>query len=57
MRNLHPNRYPTPQELYALEHNARRLRALEMARLIRAAATAVRNLFRVNVKVKGMRHA
>jgi len=57
MKNLHPIRYPTPQELYAFEHHARRLRAQEMARLLRAAATAVRNLFSVNVKVKGLRHA
>ena len=55
MKNLHPTRYPTPQELYAFEHNARRLRAQEMARLIRAATTGVRSLFRVNVK--GLRHA
>jgi hypothetical protein len=55
MKNLHPIRYPTPQELYAFEQNARRLRAQEMVRLIRAAATGVRNLFRVNVK--GLRHA
>jgi len=49
------NRYPTPQELYALEHEARRLRAAEMARLFRAGAAGVRNLLRVNVK--GLKHA
>jgi len=36
------NRYPTPQELYALEANARRLRSEEIARLLRA---AVKGLF------------
>jgi hypothetical protein len=36
------NRYPTPQELYALEARARRLRAGEIARLVRA---AVKGLF------------
>ena len=49
------NRYPTSEELYALEHEARRLRAAEMARLCRAGAAGVRNLFRVNVK--GLKHA
>jgi hypothetical protein len=49
------NRYPTTQELYALEHEARRLRAAEMARLFRAAAEGARNLFRANVK--GLKHA
>lgn len=48
-------RYPTTQELYQVEQEARRLRALEMARLFRVAAAAVRNLFAV--KVKGLRHA
>jgi len=32
------NRYPTPKELYALEAQARRMRAAEIARLLRAAA-------------------
>jgi hypothetical protein len=50
-------RYPTSQELYQVEQEARRLRALEMARLFRAAAAAVRGLFAVKVKVKGLRHA
>jgi hypothetical protein len=48
-------RYPTSQELYQVEQEARRLRALEMARLFRAAAAAVRNLFAA--KAKGLRHA
>jgi hypothetical protein len=47
------NRYPTTQELYALEREARRLRAAEMARILRAAAAALRNLF----SMKGFRHA
>lgn len=54
------NRYPNPQELYALEQKARRLRALEMARLMRAGAEAVRSLFKRIVTVrnaKGLRHA
>jgi hypothetical protein len=48
-------RYPTSQELYQVEQEARRLRALEMARLFRAAAAAVRSVFAV--KAKGLRHA
>ena len=48
-------RYPTTQELYQVEQEARRLRALEIARLFRVAAAAVRNLFAV--KAKGLRHA
>jgi hypothetical protein len=53
------NRYPTPQELYALEREARRLRALEMARLVRAGAEALRRLYARIVTVrnaKGLRH-
>jgi hypothetical protein len=54
------NRYPTQQELYALEHEARRLRAAEMARLFRAGASAVRALFARAAAArpaKGLRHA
>ena len=54
------NRYPTPEELYALEHEARRLRAAEMARLVHAGIKAVRALFDRTVTVrnaKGLRHA
>jgi hypothetical protein len=54
------NRYPTTEELYALEHEARRLRALEMARLLNAGIDAVRSLFARIVTVrraKGLRHA
>lgn len=50
------NRYPTAQELYALEQEARRLRAMEMARLFRAGAAAVRRFFAPQ-PVKGLRHA
>jgi len=54
------NRYPTAKELYALELEARRLRAAEMARMFRAGAKAVRALFARTVTVrnaKGLRHA
>jgi hypothetical protein len=51
-RNLH---YPTTEELYALEREARRLRAEEMARLVRAGADAVRSLFKT--KAKRLQHA
>jgi hypothetical protein len=46
-RNLH---YPTTAELYAFEREARRLRAEEVARLIRAGFDAVRSLFKTTVK-------
>ena len=36
-------RYPTPDELYALEQAARRARSEEMARLVRAGARALRS--------------
>jgi hypothetical protein len=49
------NRYPTSQELYALEREARRLRAEEIARLLRALGHGVKGLF--HVKPKGLRHA
>ena len=55
MKNLQLHGIPTPQELYALEQKARRLRALEIRRLIGAGIAGVRNLFRTNVK--GLRHA
>lgn len=51
-RNLH---YPTIEELYALEREARRLRAEEMARLVRAGTDAVRSLFKT--KAKRLQHA
>jgi len=60
MKNPNLSRYPTAKELYALEHEARRLRAEEMARLLRAGTKAVRALFARFVTVrnaKGLRHA
>jgi hypothetical protein len=51
-RNLH---YPTTEELYAFEREARRLRAEEMARLMRAGSNAVRSLFKT--KAKRFQHA
>jgi hypothetical protein len=51
-RNLH---YPTIEELYAFEREARRLRAEEVARLIRAGSNAVRSLLKT--KVKRLQHA
>lgn len=50
------NRYPTAQELYALEQEARRLRAAEMARLFKAGFNAVRGFFTLRT-TKGLRHA
>ena len=60
MKNRYPTKYPTAAELYALEHEARRLRAEEMARLFRAGAKAVRAFFSRTVTVrnaKGLKHA
>ena len=51
-RNLHT---PTIEELYALEREARRLRAEELARLARAGSDAVRSLFKT--KAKRLQHA
>jgi hypothetical protein len=52
--------YPTSAELYALEIAARRERARQMARLIRAASRALKSgiarLFALPGR-KGMRHA
>jgi len=50
------NRYPTSAELYALEREARRLRAEQLAQLFRAAAKGWRALW-VHRAVKGLRHA
>lgn len=47
------NRYPTTEELYALELEARRLRAAEMARLFKVAKQFVLSLFNTRV----LRHA
>jgi hypothetical protein len=54
------NRHPTSAELYALEHEARRLRAAEMARLLQIGVGAVRSVLARLVAVrnaKGLRHA
>jgi len=54
------NRYPTTEELYALEIEARRLRTAEMSRLLKAGAQAVRSLAARIVTVrhaKGWKHA
>jgi len=57
MKNLQANpRYPTHEELYALMLEARRMRAAEMRRLVKAGAKAMRNLFSVR-SMKGLRHA
>jgi hypothetical protein len=50
------NRYPTAEELQALEQQARRLRAQEMARLTRAAVAAVKRVFQAQ-EPKGLKHA
>jgi hypothetical protein len=46
-------RYPTSAELYALELAARRERAREMARLVRAGASAVKSLVTRLITVPG----
>ena len=46
MKNPHLNRFPTPEELYALEQKARRLRSVETARLFRAGAAKLTRIFR-----------
>jgi hypothetical protein len=64
-RNELQVRLPNPAELYALEHQARRLRAAEIGRLINLAALAVRNFFntrglpnvRSSTRTNGVRHA
>jgi len=48
-------RYPTSAELYAYEREAHRLRAEELARLLKVAAAAFRSLF--TVRSKEMKHA
>jgi hypothetical protein len=54
MKNRDLMRYPTAEELYALERAARVARAREMARLARRALNALRQLFEEG---KGLRHA
>ena len=51
-RNL---QHPTIEELYAFEREARRLRAEELARLVRTGIQAVRSLFKT--KAKRFQHA
>jgi hypothetical protein len=50
------NRYPTTAELYALEREARRMRAEHLAQLIRKAAHGW-NRFWTPKAAKGLRHA
>ena len=53
-------RYPTPDELYALELAARRARSEEMARLVHAGARALRTgiaRLAAALNAKGVRHA
>lgn len=38
-------RYPTPEQVDAIERSARRARAEELARLAKAAVTGVKSLF------------
>ena len=52
MKNL----YPTAAELYALERDARRMRAQYIARLFRAATKGWQALL-ARRAVKGLRHA
>jgi hypothetical protein len=58
MENRYSIRYPTAAELYAVEQEARRLRAAETTRLLRALGRAVLSLFKTKAtKVKGLQHA
>jgi hypothetical protein len=52
-------RYPTPEEVSALERAARKARAAEVARLTKAALVAIRSFFTrpAPVRVKIARHA
>jgi len=53
-------RYPSPEQLVAIERSARRARAEEVARLARAAVAGVKSLFgraTAPVDIKGPRHA
>jgi hypothetical protein len=49
-------RYPTQRELYAIDLEARRLRAETYARLGRKVARAVKNLFKIK-STKELSHA
>jgi hypothetical protein len=57
MENQGLKRYPSVEELYALEGAAREARAAEMARLFGRAFEAVRRLFEPKGQAKGLRHA
>lgn len=51
-------RYPSAEEIEAVERAARRARAEEFARLTRAAVAALKSLLnRPQVGIKGARHA
>ena len=52
-------RYPSPEEISALEREARRARAAELARLLKVAAAGLKAFFTrpAPVRVKIARHA
>jgi hypothetical protein len=50
------NRYPTTAELYALEREARRMRAEYVSEMFRALAKGWQSFWSVKA-VKGLRHA
>ena len=51
-------RYPSAEQVEALERAARRARAEEFVRLARAAAAGIKSLFvRPQAGIKGARHA
>jgi hypothetical protein len=56
MKNRNQSRYPTVEELYALERAARAARAAEMRRFLRGAVTLVKS-FISTLRAKGVRHA
>jgi hypothetical protein len=52
--------FPTPAELYAIEQSARRMRAAEMARVLRSLVAALKSVVArpaAPSNAKGMRHA
>jgi hypothetical protein len=53
------NHYPTPEELYKLQLEARRLRSKEIARLTAVAVKSVKAFFArlASPNTKGARHA
>ena len=56
-RELNLQNCPTPEELYALERQARVARSAELAKLLSAGFAAVRELFASRTGNKGLRHA